>query len=181
MERLAQMRIGTRLAVGFGFVLVLLTLTALFAAAQVRTIGTTAQRIVEADYRHIALANQIDRGINAQANSLRSAVLAAADDEAAKAYLSEVSAATREPRCENDSTRLSASRRRSASRTVPRLTSNSSDSRASVRRSPGGNRPRMICLRNCWTMRSASVRSVGGTMAGSVTLSKVRRPTIVRL
>ncbi|MBW8759699.1 MAG: MCP four helix bundle domain-containing protein [Burkholderiales bacterium] len=96
MERLAHMRIGTRLAVGFGFVLVLLTLTALFAAAQVRTIGTTAQRIVEADYRHIALANQIDRGINAQANSLRSAVLAAADDDAAKAYLSEVSTATRE-------------------------------------------------------------------------------------
>jgi len=96
MERLAHMRIGTRLAVGFGFVLVLLTLTALFATAQVRAIGTTAQRIVEADYRHIALANQIDRGINAQANSLRSAVLAAADDDAAKAYLSEVSAATRE-------------------------------------------------------------------------------------
>jgi methyl-accepting chemotaxis protein len=90
------MRIGTRLAVGFGFVLALLTLTALFAAAQVHQIGTTAQRIVETDYRHIALANQIDRGINAQANSLRSAVLAAADDDAAKAYLAEVSAATRE-------------------------------------------------------------------------------------
>ncbi|HEY9023956.1 MAG TPA: methyl-accepting chemotaxis protein [Burkholderiaceae bacterium] len=96
MDRLANMRIGARLAIGFGFVLVLLTLTALFAAAQVRQIGSTAQRIVDADYRHIALANQIDRGINAQANSLRSAVLAAADDDAAKAYLAEVSAATRE-------------------------------------------------------------------------------------
>ena len=96
MERLAYMRIGTRLAVGFGFVLVLLTLMVLFVAAQMQQIGKTAQRIVEADYQHIALANQIDRGINAQANNLRSAVLAAADDEAAKAYLSAVSAATRE-------------------------------------------------------------------------------------
>ena len=65
MERLAHMRIGTRLAVGFGFVLVLLTLTALFAAAQMQQIGKTAQRIVEVDYQHIALANQIDCGINA--------------------------------------------------------------------------------------------------------------------
>jgi methyl-accepting chemotaxis protein len=96
MERLANMRIGTRLALGFGFVLALLMLTALFAAAEVRQVGATAQRIVEADYTHISLAHQIDRGINSQANDLRSAVLAASDDEAAKAYIARVSDATRE-------------------------------------------------------------------------------------
>jgi len=96
MNRLANMRIGTRLAVGFGVVLALLMLTALFAASQVRQVGATAQRIVDADYRQIALANRIDRGINSQANNLRSAVLAGADEEAAKAYLAEVSAATKD-------------------------------------------------------------------------------------
>ena len=96
MEILARMRIGARLALGFGIVLVLLTSTALFAAWQAREVGAAAQRIVDADYRQIALANQIDRGVNAQANDLRSAVLAAADDAAAAGYLAQVSHTTRE-------------------------------------------------------------------------------------
>jgi methyl-accepting chemotaxis protein len=96
LERLANLRIGTRLALGFGVVLSLLLFTTLFAATQVHQVGAAAQRIVDADYRQISLAHQIDRGINSQANNLRSAVLAAADDAAAKAYISEVSAATRE-------------------------------------------------------------------------------------
>jgi methyl-accepting chemotaxis protein len=96
MERLVNLRIGTRLAVGFGFVLVLLLLTTLFAVTRIREVGATASQMVDSDYRKISLANQIDRGINKQANNLRSAVLAAADDEAAKAYIAQVSEATRE-------------------------------------------------------------------------------------
>ncbi len=96
MQRLAHLRIGQRLAIGFGLVLTLLVCTALFAVLQVQRAGMTARHIVEADYRHISLANQVDRDINLQANNLRSAVLAAADDEAAKAYLGEVSRATRD-------------------------------------------------------------------------------------
>ena len=89
MKRLAHLRIGQRLAVGFGLVLVLLVCTALFAVFQVRQMGANALHIVDADYKHIALANQIDRDINLQANNLRSAVLSAGDDEAAKAYIAE--------------------------------------------------------------------------------------------
>ncbi len=96
MRRLAHLRIGQRLAVGFGLVLVLLVCTALFAVFQVRQMGVNARHIVDIDYGHIALANQIDRDINLQANNLRSAVLSANDDEAAKAYISEVSRATRD-------------------------------------------------------------------------------------
>jgi methyl-accepting chemotaxis protein len=96
MQRLTHLRIGQRLAVGFGIVLALLVCTALFAVLQVHNAGTTARNIVETDYKHIALANRIDRDINLQASNLRSAVLAAADDEAAKAYLAEVSHATRD-------------------------------------------------------------------------------------
>ncbi|RKP53463.1 methyl-accepting chemotaxis protein [Pararobbsia silviterrae] len=96
MNRLARLRIGQRLAVGFGLVLVLLVCTALFAVFQVRQMGATARHIVDADYKHIALANQIDRDINLQANNLRSAVLSAGDDQAAKAYLADVSRATRD-------------------------------------------------------------------------------------
>ncbi len=96
MKRLASLRIGQRLAVGFGLVLVLLVCIALFAVFQVRQMGTTARRIVDVDYKHIALANQIDRDINLQANNLRSAVLSAGDDNAAKAYVAEVSRATRD-------------------------------------------------------------------------------------
>ena len=96
MQHLRNLSIGQRLAIGFGLVLALLVFTALFAASCIHAGTSTAAQIVETDYRKIALANQIDRDINLQANNLRSAVLAAADDEAAKAYLAEVSHATRD-------------------------------------------------------------------------------------
>jgi len=94
MQRLRNLSIGTRLAIGFGFVLLLLVLTALFAASRIRDVSSTATQIVETDYRKISLANQIDRDINKQANNLHSAVLAGTDDEASKAYLSQVSDST---------------------------------------------------------------------------------------
>ena len=94
MEHLRNLRIGTRLAIGFGFVLALLILTALFAASRIHDVSSTAAQIVDTDYRKISLANQIDRDINKQANNLHSAVLAGADDEAAKGYLAQVSAST---------------------------------------------------------------------------------------
>ena len=94
MNQLRDMSIGKRLAIGFGFVLALLALTALFAAWRIRDVSSTATQIVETDYRKISLANQIDRAINRQANDLRSAVLAGADEEAAKGYLAQLSEST---------------------------------------------------------------------------------------
>ena len=94
MKYLRDMSIGKRLAIGFGFVLALLALTALFAASRIRDVSSTATQIVETDYRKISLANQIDRAINKQANTLHSAVLAGADDEAARGYLAQVSDST---------------------------------------------------------------------------------------
>ena len=94
MNHLRDMSIGKRLAIGFGFVLALLALTALFAAWRIRDVSSTATQIVETDYRKISLANQIDRAINKQANDLHSAVLAGADEEAAKGYLAQVSEST---------------------------------------------------------------------------------------
>jgi len=94
MQQLRNLSIGTRLAIGFGFVLALLALTALFAASRIREVSMTAAQIVDSDYRKISLANRIDRDINKQANNLHSAVLAGADDEASKAYLAQVSEST---------------------------------------------------------------------------------------
>ena len=94
MNHLRDMSIGKRLAIGFGFVLALLALTALFAAWRIRDVSSTATQIVETDYRKISLANQIDRAINKQANDLHSAVLAGADEDAAKGYLAQVSEST---------------------------------------------------------------------------------------
>jgi len=94
VNQLRNMSIGKRLAIGFGFVLALLALTALFAVWRIRDVSSTTTQIVENDYRKISLANQIDRAINKQANDLHSAVLAGADDEAAKGYLAQVSEST---------------------------------------------------------------------------------------
>ena len=94
MNHLRNLSIGTRLAIGFGFVLALLALTALFAASRIRDVSSTAAQIVDTDYRKISLANQVDRAVNNQANYLHSAVLAGADEEAAKAWLAQVSEST---------------------------------------------------------------------------------------
>jgi methyl-accepting chemotaxis protein len=94
MRILRDLSIGKRLAVGFGFVLALLMLIALFSMSRIRDVSLTAAQIVDTDYRKISLAHQIDRGINTQANNLHSAVLAGADDEAANGYLAQVSAST---------------------------------------------------------------------------------------
>jgi methyl-accepting chemotaxis protein len=88
--------IGLRLAVGFAFVLALLVAIALLAVQRISHINATTTAIVGKEYRKIALANSVDRGINDQANSLRSAVLAASKPEEGKAYLARVSEATRE-------------------------------------------------------------------------------------
>jgi methyl-accepting chemotaxis protein len=96
MYRLQNMRIGARLALGFGFVLVLVLVITAVAAVMIRRINVSTTAIVSEDYRKIALANSIDRGINSQANNLRSAVLAAGTPTESSAYLSQVSLATRE-------------------------------------------------------------------------------------
>jgi len=96
MHRLQNMRIGTRLALGFGFVLVLVLIITGVAALMIRHINVSTTSIVSEDYRKIALANSIDRSINSQANNLRSAVLAAGAPGESTAYLSQVSAATRD-------------------------------------------------------------------------------------
>jgi methyl-accepting chemotaxis protein len=94
VKQLRNLSIGKRLAIGFGIVLALLAITAVFAASRIRDVSSTAAQIVDTDYRKISLANQIDRDINKQANNLHSAVLAGSDDEASKAYLSQVSEST---------------------------------------------------------------------------------------
>ena len=91
-----NMSIGKRLAIGFAFMLALLVAIALLAVARIRDINATTASIVGNDYRKIALANAIDRGINEQTNNLRNAVLAAAKPPESKAYLDKVSQATRE-------------------------------------------------------------------------------------
>ena len=96
MHRLQNMRIGTRLALGFGFVLVLVLIITGVAALMIRHINVSTTSIVSEDYRKIALANSIDRSINSQANNLRSAVLAAGTPGESTAYLSQVSAVTRD-------------------------------------------------------------------------------------
>ena len=94
MNRIRNLSIGTRLAIGFGFVLALLALIALFAASRIHDVSSTAAQIVDTDYRKISLAHQIDRAVNSQATDLHSAVLAGADEEAAKGWLARVSAST---------------------------------------------------------------------------------------
>ncbi|HET7866727.1 MAG TPA: methyl-accepting chemotaxis protein [Burkholderiaceae bacterium] len=96
MKHHLHMTIGRRLAVGFAFVLALLVAIALLAATRIRQVNGTTASIVGNDYRKIALANAIDRGINEQTNNLRNAVLAGAKPAESKAYLDKVSEATRE-------------------------------------------------------------------------------------
>ena len=91
-----NLSIGKRLAIGFAFVLALLIAIALLAATRIRHVNEATTAIVGNDYRKIALANAIDRGINEQTNNLRNAVLAATRPAESKAYLDKVSLATRE-------------------------------------------------------------------------------------
>jgi len=96
MKFVNRMKIGTRLGVGFGFVILLLALITGVAVSRIRAINAATAEIVSDGYGQIALANEIDRGVNKQANHLRSAVLAVGDDAEVKAYITKVSEATRE-------------------------------------------------------------------------------------
>jgi len=96
MKFVNRMKIGTRLGVGFGFVILLLVLITGVAVSRIRAINASTAEIVSDGYGQIALANEIDRAVNKQANHLRSAVLAVGDDAEVKAYIAKVSEATRE-------------------------------------------------------------------------------------
>ena len=96
MKFVNRMKIGTRLGVGFGVVILLLVLITGVAVSRIRLINNATAEIVSDGYGQIALANEIDRGVNKQANHLRSAVLAVGDEAEVKAYITKVSEATRE-------------------------------------------------------------------------------------
>jgi methyl-accepting chemotaxis protein len=89
-------KISTRLAIGFGFVLALMIVITAVAATRLQRVRAATTAMVEVEYHKIAIANEIDRGINRQTNDLRNAVLVAGNPEDAKRYLAQVSEATKE-------------------------------------------------------------------------------------
>jgi methyl-accepting chemotaxis protein len=96
MNFVNRMKIGTRLGLGFGVVILLLVLITGVSVWRIRAINAATAEIVSEGYGQIALATEIDRAVNKQANHLRSAVLAVGDEAEVKGYITKVSEATRE-------------------------------------------------------------------------------------
>jgi methyl-accepting chemotaxis protein len=76
---ISNLKIGTRLGLGFGVVVVLLVAVALVAITRINLINQATDRILGDSFVKLTLARQIQTEVNVQARLLRNAVIGAAD------------------------------------------------------------------------------------------------------
>jgi methyl-accepting chemotaxis protein len=82
-----NLKIGARLAVGFGFVLVLLIAIAYVAITRINSLNAATDEIVKDRYVKVNLATTIRGGVNVQARFLRNAIIGAKDPAEVKSSL----------------------------------------------------------------------------------------------
>lgn len=85
--KFGNMKVGTRLGVGFGVVLFLLIAVALIAITRIHRINAETEEIVKDRYAKVHLATSIRQAANAQARYLRNAIIGAKDPAERKSSL----------------------------------------------------------------------------------------------
>ena len=76
---ISNLKIGTRLGLGFGVVVLLLAAVALVAITRINLINHATERILSDSFVKLTLARQIQTEVNVQSRLLRNAVIGAAD------------------------------------------------------------------------------------------------------
>ena len=77
--KINNFKIGTRLALGFGVVVVLLAAVALVAITRIHMINNATERILNESFAKLMVTKQIQTEVNLQARYLRNALIGAAD------------------------------------------------------------------------------------------------------
>jgi methyl-accepting chemotaxis protein len=90
-----NLKIGTRLGLGFGVVLLLLIAVAFIAITRIHSINDSTKAMVEDRYAKIKMATTIRAGVNVQARFLRNAIIGASDPAEVKSSLEKLDAAVK--------------------------------------------------------------------------------------
>ena len=89
---ISNFKIGTRLAAGFGIVLVLLLIVAAATVSRIQNIDVATTKMLDDRYVKVMLANSIQDEVNVQARFLRNATIGANDSAEVKSSLDKVDA-----------------------------------------------------------------------------------------
>ena len=76
---ISNLKIGTRLAAGFGIVLLLLVMVAAMAISRIQSINAATDTMLEDRYMKVMLTKSIQDEVNAQARFIRNATIGAND------------------------------------------------------------------------------------------------------
>jgi methyl-accepting chemotaxis protein len=91
-----NLKVGARLALGFGLVVALLIVVAFIAITRIRSINATMDKILNDRYAKVALATEIVGKVNVQARFLRNAIIGAKDPNEVKTSLDRVDEAAKQ-------------------------------------------------------------------------------------
>ena len=93
--KIANLKIGTRLGLGFGVVVLLLLVVAFIAVSRIKLINDATDEILNDRYAKVALARNIQIEVNLQARHLRNAIIGAADAAEVTASLGRLDASVK--------------------------------------------------------------------------------------
>jgi len=88
--KIANLKIGTRLGLGFGVVIVLLLLVAFIAVSRINLINDATNEILNDRYAKVTMAQDIQTEVNLQARHLRNAIIGASDPAEVSASLAKL-------------------------------------------------------------------------------------------
>ena len=89
---ISNLKIGTRLGLGFGVVVLLLAAVALVAVTRINLINQATERILHDSFGKLTLARHIQTEVNVQSRLLRNAVIGAADPAEVREQLEKLDA-----------------------------------------------------------------------------------------
>ncbi|HEX7986770.1 MAG TPA: methyl-accepting chemotaxis protein [Duganella sp.] len=93
--KITNLKIGTRLGIGFGVVILLLLVVAFIAVSRINLINDKTDEILKDRYAKVILAKNIQSEVNLQARYLRNAIIGADDPAEVKSSLAKLDAAVK--------------------------------------------------------------------------------------
>ena len=90
--KISNLKIGTRLGLGFGVVVLLLAAVAIIAITRINLINQATERILNQSFAKLMVTKEVQTGVNLQARYLRNALIGAADPAEVVASLEKLDA-----------------------------------------------------------------------------------------